>query len=57
MSQYRWITKVLVGPWLLTKKEALCNAVVHGQGYINPGKGEIVTLREYASIEQRKCAA
>lgn len=53
MPQFRWMTKVLVGPWCLTQNEALCDAVQHGQAFLNSGGGPIITLRPFTSIEMR----
>jgi hypothetical protein len=51
MAQFRWVTKALVGTWHKTRNEALCEAVWNGQAFLNPGKGAIITLRPFASIE------
>lgn len=53
MSKYRWMTKVLVGNWMDTNNKALADALAHGQATINEGAGEIITLRPYATMEQR----
>lgn len=55
MFQFRWISKVLVGSWRPTQKDALCDALGHGQAVLNQGKGPIITLRDYVSIEKRRC--
>lgn len=54
MSQFRWISNVLVGSWRLTENDALCDALGHGQAVLNQGKGAIIILRAYVTIEKRK---
>ena len=54
MSQFRWISKVLVGPWLSTRNAAPSDALGHGQAVINEGEGEIIKLRAFTLIETRK---
>jgi hypothetical protein len=53
MSQFRWASKPLIGPWFLTEKEALGNALGHGQAAINSGVGHIILLRDFAWMEKR----
>lgn len=53
MIKFRWMTKALVGSWYKSRNEALCEAVWHGQAFLNAGKGAIITLRPFASIEAR----
>jgi hypothetical protein len=53
VSQFRWISKVLVGAWLSTPNAALSDALAHGQAVINEGVGEVIILRAYAFIETR----
>jgi hypothetical protein len=53
MAKFRWMSKVLVGSWHDTQNEALVEAVSHGQAFLNAGKGAIITLRPFASIESR----
>ncbi len=55
MTQFRWASKVLFGPWRTTQNEALCDAVGHGQAFLNGGMGPIITLRPFALIQQRAC--
>ena len=47
MSQYRWITSALVGPWCPTKNEAM----YLGQAFLNPDRDNLLTLRDYVSLE------
>jgi hypothetical protein len=54
MSQFRWLSKVLVGSWHLTHGEALCDALDHGQAVLNEGPGSIITLRDNVTMENRK---
>lgn len=51
MTRFRWVTIALTGTWHRTRNEALCEAVWHGQAFTNAGKGAIITLRPFASIE------
>lgn len=57
MIQFRWVSKALTGAWCRTQNDALFDAVGHGQAFLNSGAGHIITLRPYASIEQRPYAA
>lgn len=54
MSQFRWISKVVVGPWRRTRNEAMCDALSSNHAGINPGKGAVIVLRDFTSIEIRK---
>jgi hypothetical protein len=54
MSQFRWLSKVLVGSWHLTHGEALCDALDHGQAVLNEGPGSVITLRDNVTMENRK---
>ena len=56
MSQFRWISKALVGPWCATRKAALSDALGYGQAVVDEGKGAVITLRHFASMETRKSA-
>lgn len=53
MKEFRWITKVLSGPWFVTRNLAMLNAVHYGQATVNEGSGAIITLHAFASIEER----
>jgi hypothetical protein len=53
MTEFRWVTKALSGPWLDSHNKALLNAVHYGQAHVNTGKGSIATLNRFASIEER----
>jgi hypothetical protein len=46
------MTKVLVGPWLPSRNEALCDALGKGQAFVNPGRGNVITLHPFAAIER-----
>jgi len=48
---------VLVGPWCPTLNAALSDALESGQAVVNEGKGHIINLRAFASIESRKRVA
>ena len=52
MTQYRWITSALVGPWCLTKVAAMSDALNRGQASLNPGNDELAILRTYATLER-----
>ena len=54
MTQYRWITSALVGPWCLTKVAAMSDALSRGQAFSNPGNDTLATLRTYATLERRE---
>jgi hypothetical protein len=51
MTKFRWATSALAGTWKDTRNEALCEAVWHGQAFLNADKGAIIMLRPFASIE------
>lgn len=53
MMEFRWVTKALSGPWLVTHNLALLNALRYGQASLNRGSGRVITLRHFASIEER----
>jgi hypothetical protein len=53
MSQFRWISKALTGSWHLTRNDALCNALGHGQAFANEGIGPVITLRNFVTMEER----
>jgi hypothetical protein len=53
MTQFRWAGKAVVGTWYATENKALYDAVTFGQATLNPGKGRIISLRSFASIERR----
>jgi len=55
MPEFRWVTKVLAGPWRLTRLEALSDALGTGHAFVNEGKGDVITLRPFASIETGGC--
>ncbi|MCW3846733.1 hypothetical protein OF829_05740 [Sphingomonas sp. LB-2] len=54
MSQFRWFTKVLVGTWCDTKREALCEALTFGHAVMSPAEIDIITLRPFVAIETRQ---
>lgn len=54
MTDYRWISKVLVGPWRNTRREAMSDALGANHATLNSGKGAIIVLRAFAMIETRK---
>lgn len=56
MIEFRWVTKALSGPWLVTRQQALLSAMEYGQASVNTEKGEIITLRGFVSIEERPSA-
>lgn len=53
MTEFRWVTKALSGPWHGTRNMALLSALQYGQASVNRGKGRIIILRAFASIEER----
>jgi hypothetical protein len=53
MIEFRWATKVLTGPWRVTRNQALLSAMEFGHASLNEGKGSVIMLRSFASIEER----
>jgi hypothetical protein len=51
--EFRWKSQAVAGAWCKTLNAALYDAMKHGQAFLNPGKGHIITLRPFASIEER----
>ncbi len=57
MTQFRWMSKVVVGSWKNSKNEALCDALEHGHASVTTVKGLAIVLRPFTSIERRKKVA
>jgi hypothetical protein len=53
MTKFRWAGKAVVGTWYPTENKALYDALRFGQATLNSGKGQIISLRSFASIERR----
>ena len=54
MPKFRWVTKVLVGQWRPTRNAAMSDALGRGHAFINSGKGHIIMLRPFTTIERSK---
>ena len=57
MTQFRWISKVVVGSWKNTRNDALNDALEHGHASVSTVKGLAIILRPFTSIEKRKAVA
>lgn len=53
MSQFRWATKVVFGPWLASRHAAMRNAVEWRQATASESRGHKITLKDFAQIEAR----
>ncbi len=53
MSQFRWATKVVFGPWLATRHAAMKNALEYRQATASESRGHKITLKDFAKIEAR----
>lgn len=53
MTQFRWATSVVFGPWRDSQGAAVCDALVSGQAGVDPGPEGGIVLKTSASIQQR----
>jgi hypothetical protein len=56
MTEFRWVSKALSGPWFVTHNLALLSAMQYGQASIDYENGKVITLKTFASIEERSTA-